>query len=257
MYGFNDVFDLEHELHHRWPWARDSLASFLAAVTTEERGGFPCTFARGTIKRKSLYFAFADNPDCPRGRAEIRASLVAYLERWKTLPKAEEHLHVFLVFFAPEAGAPDLARHHAAFWNIMKDWQREDPSPWPADTPTDPDAPYWSMCYAGVQLFVNVSSPAHRNRLSRNLGRSLILVTQPRQSFDIVAGADKSGNRLRAEIRRRVDQFDRIPAASCLGTYSKGELEWPQYAIQDKVEDDARILAAGCPITHSPMTEGS
>jgi len=78
---------------------------------------------------------------------------------------------------------------------------------------TDPMAPYWSMCFAGMQLFINFSSPAHRQRKSRNLGRHFLFIVNPRERFDIVAGDTPEGNRVRQVIRDRAEAYDGIPHA--------------------------------------------
>ena len=256
MYTFDDVNDSGHPVHALHPWVEEAIADFAATVATEERGGFPCTFSRAALRRRTLYFAFIDDVRDGAQRAQLRQSLSVYLDRTRTLPKVEEHLHVLLIFGRPAHPPLSLAEYHGQAWTLMADWTSNDPDPWPASIPTDPHEPFWSLCFRSTQLFVNVSCPAHVQRRSRNLGRSLVLVTQPREAFDIVAGPGKRGDALRRVIRERMDVYDSVPWPTYLGTYGRGELEWPQYAVADSVEGDAEQLARGCPL-HGARPDGA
>jgi N-omega-hydroxy-L-arginine synthase len=99
------------------------------------------------------------------------------------------------------------------------------------------------MCFAGMQLFVNMSSPAHARRHSRNLGRHLLFIINPRERFDVVAGETPEGARVRQVIRDRAAAYDGMSHAPALGKYLKGQLEWPQYALPD----DNETTPAACP----------
>jgi len=251
MYIHQSVKNPHHPMHVRYPWAETAMGGFEAAVTTKEHGGFPCTFSQAALRRKTLYYAFINDVDDADERARLRTDLSRYLDRCKTV-KSAEHLHVLLIFVQPEDPALSLASYHAQAWALMADWMTYDPDPWPATVPKDPHDPYWALCFRSTQLFVNVSCPAHVRRRSRNLGRSLVLVTQPRSSFDMVAGPNARGDELREIIRARMDVYDSIPRPPSLGTYHRGDLEWPQYALEDTIEDDAQQVTRRCPLHHAP-----
>src|SRR5262249_20760916 len=151
-------------IHIAKPWIRTAVDGFVRSVTETARGGFPCTFARAAIARQSLYFAFADCVHDPAELAAVRQSLTEYLAVCRTIPKTEEHLHVLLIFVAPSAHELSLQDYHAQAWNLMADWITNDTAQWPHAVPQDPHSPYWALCYQSVQLFVNVSCPAHKAR---------------------------------------------------------------------------------------------
>ena len=89
------------------------------------------------------------------------------------------------------------------------------------------------MCFDGMQLFVNMSCPAHDKRKSRNLGKYLAFIVNPRERFDIVAPDSPEGWRVRNIIRSRCAAYDGQPHAPELGSYQKGEIEWSQYGLSD------------------------
>ena len=100
------------------------------------------------------------------------------------------------------------------------------------------------MCYMGTQIFVNVSHPNHINRRSRNLCNALVLVINPRERFDMVAGNNEKGLLIREKIRSNIDMYDEISRTPLLGHYQSGELEWPQYMLPD----DNESAPLQCPI---------
>lgn len=134
--------------------------------------------------------------------------------------------------------------YHAIGWRVLQYWHDIDPGGWPDTVTRDPDAPFWSMCFAGTQIFVNMSSPAHAVRRSRNLGPAFTLVINPRERFDAVAGDTPQGRRMRAHIRERIEAYDGLPHSPLLGSYEAGEIEWWQYGLGETNEPPAR----GCPL---------
>ena len=76
------------------------------------------------------------------------------------------------------ARARTVEDYHAFGWRILTDLHDLDPAPWPDEVPADPDSPGWSMCFNGMALFCNMSSPAYRKRRSRNLGGHFVIVAR-------------------------------------------------------------------------------
>lgn len=140
--------------------------------------------------------------------------------------------HPLVVPFSTEA-APrtSLEGYHTAAWRMLQYWHELDPDPWPDEVARDPHVPYWSMCFAGMQLFVNVSNPAHSVRRSRNLGEHMLFIVNPRERFDLVAGCTPEGRRVRRCIRARIESYDGVGHCLQLGSYAAGEIEWWQYGI--------------------------
>lgn len=205
---------------------------------------FPCTFSQNAFRRGLLQLSFVDAPGAA-GFAQGAADLADYVAECRGWDGRVDSAKPLLMVFSGRAtaGADTLEAQQALGWQALHDWHRTDPAPWPEGVSTDPEAPFWSFCYAGMQLFVNMSCPAHVHRQSRNLGRHLTLVVNPRERFDVVAGATPEGAKLRAKIRARSALYDGMAHSDLLGSYQKGELEWVQYALPD----DNSAEAGRCP----------
>lgn len=223
------AFNSSNPVHEAYPWALhslDALGSILHAPSA-----FPCTFSRHAFKTGKLLYLLAGSPFDQRERVRVRQGLLEYLALLDSLSGIEEAMRALVVLFEPESPRLSVDTYHMQAWMVMQDWIDNDPLPWPSTIPRDPHSPYWSLCFRGVPLFVNVSTPAHSTRRSRNLGPSLALVTQPRAGFDRVAGDTPEGDKVRAHIRRLMADYDEVPAPGELGTYGRGDLEWCQYTL--------------------------
>lgn len=212
-------------------WHREVATDLAERLTPPS--DFPCTFSQNAFRRGLVDFIFVERRDEP-GRAALRADLLDYIAEAVTWDGQVNTARPLVVAFSRDAArAETVERYHAIGWQVLQDWLDHDPAPWPANVATDPHAPYWSMCFGGIQLFVNFSSPAHVRRRSRNLGRHFLFVVNPRERFDVVAGDNPEGKRVRQVIRDRAEAYDGIPHAPELGMYQKGELEWWQYGVSD------------------------
>lgn len=223
-------------------WHREVLHDLADRLTPPS--AFPCTFSQNAFRRGLVEFAFVDRLDAG-GLAQLRADLGRYIAaavRWDGQVNTARPLVV--AFSQDAAQASSVAGYHAIGWRVLQDWLDHDRAPWPAGVAKDPDAPFWSMCYGGMQLFVNFSSPAHVQRKSRNLGRHFLFIINPRERFDQVAGDTPDGRRVRQVIRDRAEAYDGIPHAPELGMYQKGALEWLQYGVSD----DNAPPKATCPL---------
>ena len=223
-------------------WHRD-VANDLADRLTPP-SAFPCTFSQNAFRRGLIDFIFVERRDAD-GLEQLREDLAAYVAaagQWNG--KVNTARPLVVAFSRVAAYADSLEGYHRIGWEILQDWHDNDPAPWPDGVAREPNAPYWSMCFAGTQLFVNFSTPAHVQRKSRNLGRHLLFIVNPRERFDIVAGATPEGQRVRQVIRDRAEAYDGIPHAPELGSFLKGEIEWWQYGVSD----DNRERTDHCPL---------
>lgn len=141
-----------------------------------------------------------------------------------------------MVFHPERVAAPSVASYHQIAWSVLQFWHDVDPAPWPGTVAKDPHTPHWTMCFLGVQIFVNISNPAHRRRRSRNLGPALTLVINPRERFDKVAGDTPAGWKIRQRIRERIEAYDGLAHSPALGSYEAGEIEWRQYGLMESNE---------------------
>jgi N-omega-hydroxy-L-arginine synthase len=194
---------------------------------------FPCTFSQNAFRRELVDFIFVETRNAA-GLAALRADLSDYLAQAAAWDGQVNTARPLVIAFSLEAArADDLDGYHRIGWEVLQDWHDNDPAPWPDGVGRDPHAPYWSMCFAGTQIFVNFSAPAHEQRKSRNLGRHFLFIVNPRERFDRVAGDTPEGQRVRKVIRDRAEAYDGIPHAPELGSFQKGEIEWWQYGVTD------------------------
>ena len=205
--------------------AHDDIAERLTAPSD-----FPCTFSQNAFRRELIQYSFVDQAD-EEGFANAMRDLEGYVADCRTWDGRVDSAKPMLMVFSETCAS--LAEYYALGWSALQHWHEHDPAGWPEDVSTDPTTPYWSFCWGGMQLFVNMSAPLHKMRKSRNLGRYFVLVINPRERFDIVAGNMPEGQKMRAKIRARSEAYDGMPHSPLLGSYQKGELEWVQYALNE------------------------
>lgn len=217
------------------PWHKtvaDNLTQRLTKPT-----GFPCTFGVNAFARDLVLFAFIETLDF-EGLEASRQAINDFVDVSLAWDKKVNTAQPLLMCFSLEAATGQTPEdYHAIAWRVIQHWHDHDPDPWPDMIPTDAHEPYWSMCYRGMQIFINVSNPAHINRNSRNLGPHMVFVINPRERFDVVAGASPEGQKVRDIIRKRVTAYDKVSHCPQLSNYLYGDLEWWQYGIIDENRD--------------------
>lgn len=221
------------------PWEHDALGA-LAARLTDPR--FPCVFARTAWRAGAVRIAFCDDA----GGEAAYAALLDYTAFVQCTP-VNDRLLVPLCLVVRTPDAAGAKEQHAHAWRLLAELHRRDPAPWPATVPVDTDHPAWSYCFNGVQLFVNMSSHAHVQLRSRNLGPWLTLVINPRENFDVAAGAATShGRAVRLRIRERVKAYNGSELPPSLGFHGEaGNREWRQYQLDEPAHPAPRT----CPFT--------
>jgi N-omega-hydroxy-L-arginine synthase len=226
----------------RAPWHRVVLDDLADRLTPPS--DFPCTFSQNAFRRELVRFVFVEDLS-GESLGALRTGLLEYITEARDWSGQVNHAHPLIVAFSPEAiPAGDLEHAQGLAWQVLQDWLDHDPCPWPEGVARVPEAPFWSLSFGGMQLFVNMSAPDHERRKSRNLGRHFVLVVNPRERFDIVAGDTPEGRRVRDVIRERSTRYDGMDHAPELGSFEKGEIEWWQYALG---EDNAP-RANRCPL---------
>ncbi len=215
--------------------------------------GFPCVFAQKTFSLKNIQFLLISYAN-ESGKYDYRAlktGLKRYLEASEYWDGNISTVEPLLVLFEPTARVTETRDYERVFIESLQYLIDHDDADWKEKTPRDPGREFWSMCFAGVQIFVNVSHPNHIKRRSRNVCDALVFVINPRERFDAVAGNDKKGYQIRHKIRSNIDAYDDIPRSPLLGHYLDGELEWPQYMLPE----DNGSAALTCPIHFSPVSD--
>lgn len=220
--------------------------------------GFPCVFAQNAFRRRNVVFSLVPLRRGHHDFRELADDLSDYLDAGRDWDGSANTSEPLLAVFEPDAGLRTATGYSRLFDAALQYLIDHDPDPWPSHTHTDPASPFWSMCFRSTQVFVNVSHPLHANRRSRNLCDALVLVINPRERFDRVAGDHEKGHAVRAQIRHNVDLYDRQPRSPLLDHYLSGGLEWPQYDLPDDNATPARRCpfrfragdAAPAPETH-------
>ena len=142
-------------------WHKKVLLSLQARLSPPS--DVPCTFSQNAFRRQLLLLSFIEDIS-QQGLAQSRADLLAYVEhsrRWDGQVNSARPL--VMAFSHAAVPAFGLTQQHILGWEILQNWHDNDPTPWPDKVATDPDHAFWSMCFAGMQLFINMSSPAHLN----------------------------------------------------------------------------------------------
>ncbi|SFN75802.1 YqcI/YcgG family protein [Xenorhabdus japonica] len=202
---------------------------------------FPCVFSKRAFRKNLLKFIFIENFDTS-GVQHLGNGIKEYVEISKNWDGDLNTAYPLIVAFSQSViDAQSVDDYHAFGWKVLQNLHYIDSVPWPENVSKDPNSSSWSMCFNGMQLFCNMSSPANQVRRSRNLGKHFILVINPRERFDIVAGDTPAGRRVRFNIRDRIDKYDGLPRSLQLGSYGSNALEWQQYGLlEENIENTGK-----------------
>ncbi|MBS1123193.1 MAG: YqcI/YcgG family protein [Deltaproteobacteria bacterium] len=220
------------------------------ASTTEIIGGagFPCIFGRRAGLARTGWTCFVESIADDAGKDRVRRALLQYLAHIDQLPVHVAVQQPFQVLVKPSGRILSVVEYGDQAWDLFQYLHDHDEQPWPADTPTDPDTGTWSFCFAGRELFSNVSNPAYKITKSRHVGPCLAFAMQPRKNFDVVAdSATPQGHYLRERIRAKVEAYEGRPFESDeLGAFgSDANREWKQMVRQ---EGDEPYPERWCPL---------
>lgn len=217
------------------PWVTHSVTQIASRFEQQTGPEFPCVFAQNAYQRGNILFL-----PVPYQSDVGTYQFSALAEGLKTYLKSEADwdgsvntTRPLLVLFEPVPHLSATKDYEKTFIDALQYLIDHDSVPWVNGTPKQPEQEYWSMCFEGQQLFINVSHPNNVNRRSRNLCDAMVLVINPRERFDIVAGVHKKGYSVREKIRQNIDRYDLISHSPLLGHYQAGGLEWPQYMLPD------------------------
>lgn len=208
-------------------WKDDALNTFLKTAGNIE---FPCLFGRKSIKQQTyipFFFSKTENR-----YSELLQAFIDYTNFVKTTPVKERLYSPLIIFFDLELTNQKKSQHQFA-WNILNWLHSQDKEDWPHNIPKDPSDSNWCFCFNKVQLFINMSTSQHKVIKSRNLGKYLVLVINPRENFDFIASGEK-GQKIRAQIRGRIFKYNNGYIPYELGSYGDGSKEWLQYQLEEE-----------------------
>jgi uncharacterized protein len=191
---------------------------------------FPCLFGRRAWKDKTNKVLFCDRIE-NGGFEHFKQGLIDYTEFVKNT-RVDDRLFVPLIVFVN--GLLDAPKaHHLVAWQLLQYLLDTDNKSWPSNISLNPDDPLWCFCFNEVQLFFNISTPAHRVLRSRCLSSCLTLVVNPRENFDVVANSqEKSGQLIRQKIRERVREYNGGFVPTELGFFGHHDnFEWKQFQL--------------------------
>lgn len=195
---------------------------------------FPCIFSKNALRKQLLMFVFVDGIKTD-DLQHLANGLTEYVEISRTWDGSLSTAYPLVVAFSHDAIKARSTGDYDAFgWAVLKKLHDMDPAPWPENVGRDPNLSSWSMCFNGMPIFCNMSHPAHRTRNSRNLGEHFLLIINPRERFDIIAGDTPSGRKVRANIRNRIAHYDGFPCCPQLASYGAGGIEWWQYSLTEE-----------------------
>ncbi|MGM0590259.1 MAG: YqcI/YcgG family protein [Halobacteriota archaeon] len=225
-------------------WVSDHWRTFSGAITDERaEAPFPCFFGVESVRSGDpLYTAVPSTTD-KDALLNLGRTLLAYLD---TYPDHSDSASL-VAFFRPPGRSLSEAEYHQRLWHILQFLHVHDPSPWPAEIPTDPDDPYWEFCFGGEPMFPTCRAPFYDKRKSRYCPVGLEITFQPRALFEnLNATADtEAGRRAREIIHDRLTAYDGVCPHADLGDWgNEGDREWVQYMLSE----DPNAAPDVCPI---------
>lgn len=195
---------------------------------------FPCVFSKNAFRKQLLKFIFVERNDSS-GIQHLASGLAEYVDVSRKWDHSLDTAYPLVVAFSHASiHAKTVEDYHAYGWDVLQRLHEVDTAPWPDDVGEDPESATWSMCFNGMPLFCNMSTPVHQLRKSRNLGEHFVLVINPRERFDVFAGNTPEGRKMRLNIRARINRYDDIPHSPQLGFFGSSSSEWKQYGLGDQ-----------------------
>ena len=227
-------------------WVVRHFETFTAGLTGEHDGSpFPCHFGTNAVLRGDLLYTAVPSMTDPVALFGLRDVLLEYLDVYR------EHARLapLVAFFAPPDEPFEESDWHEALWHVLQFLHVNDPEPWPADIPLDPDDARWEFCFGGEPTFPTCRAPFYDERLSRYSPVGLEITFQPRSLFDGLTHDTEAGRKAREVIQGRLATYDGVCPHADLGDWGvEGDREWRQYLFSD----DESQFPDECPLTVTP-----
>jgi hypothetical protein len=212
-------------------WKLQAYETYRTKLRTAD---FPCFFGQSGEIRGEMIYTFLSKH---RPRQVVRE-----MQKFVTLLDTSEFERCSLVAFCePDSAVSSHADFVDRFWELLQVLHEHDRHPALAQTPDDP---LWEFSFEGCEMFVVGSSPTYKQRRSRNLGPSIVLIFQPRRLFIDPATSQPIAAEVRHRIHQRMLAYDAMQVHPDIGFYGQpNNREWKQYTLPD----DNAPEAGGCP----------
>lgn len=209
-------------------WFRQEYENFHQVVSDPD---FPCYFGTIAEKNKEILYTYLDDDNLE--------TLPEKLKLFIEYDRSEPNRHALALFVKPEDTERHFEFYKERLWDILQYLHEHDPSPWPENQPKDPQEPFWNFCFHNEPLFLFANSPAFKNRRSRNLGNSLVIMIQSTEVFNGIEPGTPTGTQVRSKIRERIIKFDGFKPHPDLGNV-RGVVKnpWKLYFLSDDLERD-------------------
>jgi len=211
-------------------WKREALEAFEKKMIDKHQP-FPCIPATQGFSLDHFRYGFAGNPK-EKSSVKTLASLLEEFTKCSRQCGPYTSLIIFFETSSEEFRSWTVEQFEQLFWDMLDHLHKLDEAAWPPHIPLDPHNPLWEFCFRGEPYFMFCATPAHTKRNSRYFPQFMLAIT-PRwvlQHFH----ASPSSMKIQAEIRKRLDRYDLIPAHPHLNSYGNDDnYEWLQYFLRD------------------------
>lgn len=220
-------------------WEKHALDSFFVKMSDKEKP-FPCIPATIGFSMNQLKYGFIGDPRRDSTIKELASILTSYTEQSREFGK---YTSLIIFYETPESMKnASVEEYEQIFWAHLSGLTALDEFEWPKDIPQDPHEPVWEFCFNGEKYFMYCATPAHKNRKSRHFDMMMLAIT-PRWVLQEFNKSEGYAKRIKAQVRKRLAEYDRISIHPDLNTYGADDnFEWRQYFLRD---DDTSL--SRCP----------
>lgn len=220
-------------------WEKHALDSFFAKISDKEKP-FPCIPATIGFSMNQLKYGFIGSPRRDTTIKELASLLTSYTEQSREFGNFTS---LIIFYETPETMKnATVEEYEQIFWEHLSGLTALDDFDWPEDIPQDPHDPIWEFCFNGEKYFMYCATPAHKNRKSRHFDVMMLAIT-PRWVLQEFNKSQGYAQRIKAQVRKRLANYDRISIHPDLNTYgAEDNFEWRQYFLRD---DDTSL--SKCP----------
>lgn len=153
------------------------VQSFTELDDNLNKKDFPCLLGIIAHRKQLTKVGFIEKGESYIG-LKMSKIMQEYLNILRSLDDKEHKGLLPLIVFMELKDELSLEDTHHSAWDLLTKTHQYDPSEWIKEIPKNSASPNFAYCFDGEIWFVNVSSPFHNERKSRNLGSSIVLAMQ-------------------------------------------------------------------------------